>query len=68
MDLLTLIIVLAAVGVVLWALNKWGSAFIDGNVLRIINIVALVVIVLWVLSLFGILDIVRSVHVGNHVR
>jgi hypothetical protein len=54
MSILAFIGVLVAVGVVLWAVNKFGSEFIDGNILKIINIVVIIAVVLWVVSiLFG---------------
>jgi L-asparagine transporter-like permease len=52
MPLFQLIVVLIIIGVVLWAVNKFGAEFIDGKILKIINIVAVVAVVLWLLSLF----------------
>lgn len=65
MPLITVLIVLVVAGVILWAINTYGSSFIDGKFLKLINIVAIVVAVLWVLSLFVDLGSVNAIRVGR---
>jgi len=52
MSLISLVLTLVVIGVLLWALNKFGSQFIEANILKIINIVVIVAVVLWVLFKF----------------
>ncbi len=64
MSLIHLVLVLALVGFLLWALNNWGRSFIDGKILSIINIVVVVVVVLWLFALlFGIT--VPDIYIGR---
>ena len=51
MDLLSLIIVLAVVGVLLWAVNQFIP--MDAKIKQILNIVVVIAVVLWLLSLFS---------------
>ncbi len=54
MTLVSLVITLIVVGVLLWAVNRFGAEFIDGKILRIINVVVIVAVVLWLIGvLFG---------------
>jgi len=62
MSLLTLIIVLVAVGVVLWAINQYLP--MQPNVKKLLNIVVLVVVVLWLLQGFGLLAELRTIKIG----
>jgi hypothetical protein len=57
MTLLSLVLVLVVVGVLLWLLNTYGGAFIDGKILKIINVVVIVVVILWLLQVFGLLPL-----------
>ncbi len=50
MDLISLIILLVAVGVALWFINTFIP--MDGNVKKLLNAVVVIVLVLYVLSLF----------------
>ena len=61
MDLLSLIIVLAVVGVLLWAVN----AFIpmEPRIKQILNIVVIIAVVIWLLSLFS--GYFPRIHVGK---
>lgn len=54
MSLLAFIGILVAVAVIMWAVNKFGGSFMDGNILQVLNIAVLIVVVLWVVGvLFG---------------
>ena len=50
MDLLTLIILIVAVGVFLWAINTYVP--MEAGIKKLLNIVVIVVLVLYILSLF----------------
>lgn len=54
MPLLTILLVLIAVGVLLWLINTYGGQVIDPKVLKLINIVAMVIVVIWLLRVFGV--------------
>jgi len=63
MSLLTLIIVIVAVGVALWAINKYLP--MQADMKKLLNIVALVVVVLWLLGAFGLLEELRAIKIGK---
>jgi len=63
MSLISLVIVLIVVGVLLWLVNNYLSAVIDGKILKIINIVVVIAVVLWLLSVFGLLGDLHTVQV-----
>jgi hypothetical protein len=53
MPLVTLVIVLIAVGVLLWLVNTYIP--MDGKIKSILNIVVVIAVVLWLLYGFGVL-------------
>lgn len=53
MPLLTLILVLVAIGVILWLVNTYIP--MDPTIRKIINVVVVIAVVLWLLSAFGVL-------------
>lgn len=61
MSLLTIIIVLVAVGVLLWAVNTYIP--MDGKVKKVLNIVVIIIVVVWLLKAMGIWDHVEKVKV-----
>lgn len=63
MPVIQLILILVAIGIVLWLVNTYVP--MDANIKRILNIVVLVVVILWILSLFGILPALNTIRVGN---
>lgn len=60
MDLMQLIIVLVAIGVIMWVINTYVP--MDAKIKQILNIVVPLVVVLWLLFLF--VDIPR-IRVGR---
>jgi len=52
MSLVSLVVTLLIVGVLLWAVNKFGAEFVDAKILRIINIVVVIAVVVYVLYAF----------------
>jgi hypothetical protein len=63
MPLITVLIVLVAVGIVLWLVNTYIP--MDAKIKKILNIVVVIVVVLWLLRAFGILDSLSGVRVGR---
>ncbi len=60
MDLISLIIVLVAIGVILWLINTYIP--MDEKIKNILNIVVVIAVVLWILTMF--VPIPR-IHVGR---
>ena len=54
MPLLTIILVLLAVGVILAVINMYGAPYIDAKILKIINFVVVVIVIVWLLKVFGV--------------
>ena len=63
MSLINLVVILIAVGVLLWLVNNYVP--MDGKIKNILNIVVVVVVVLWLLQVFGIMGSLSSFHVGR---
>lgn len=63
MDLLTLIIALVAVGVVLYVINRWIP--MEPRIKTALNWAVIIFLILYGLNLLGILDAVRSIHIGR---
>jgi len=55
MSLINVVLILLAIGIVLWLINTYVK-IIDAKVLKIINVVVIVAIIIWLLYLFGIWD------------
>jgi hypothetical protein len=55
MTLIGLVLTLIVVGVLLWLLNTYGGAYIDGKILKIINVVVVIAVIFWLLTVFGLL-------------
>lgn len=49
-----LVILLIVAGVLLALVNKYGSPWIDGAILKIINVVVIIGVILYVLHAFGV--------------
>lgn len=63
MSLIYLIIVLALVGLLVWAITNYVP--MDSGIKKLIVIVAIVACVLYVLQVFGVLGAIDTVHVGR---
>lgn len=57
MTLLSLIITIALVGVLLWAINTYLP--MEAGIKKLLNIVVIIVLVLWLLNVFGVLAAVN---------
>jgi hypothetical protein len=63
MDLLTLIVVLVALGVALWALNRFAAPYMAPWVLRLLNFLVPLVVIVWLLRAFGVFGALASIHI-----
>ena len=54
MPLVTIVIILIAVGVLLWLVNTYIP--MDGKIKQILNVVVVICVVVWLLYAFGILN------------
>jgi len=61
MDLLSLIVAIAAVGILLFCINKFVP--MEGSVKKILNIVVILVLVVWCLEAFGVIDALRGLQI-----
>jgi predicted lysophospholipase L1 biosynthesis ABC-type transport system permease subunit len=61
MPLLTILIVIIAVGVLLWLINNYIP--MDRKIKSILNVVVVIVLVIWLLQAFGILSSLKSIRV-----
>lgn len=61
MSLVSLIIVLAVVGLILWAINAYIP--MDPKIKTILNVVVVIVVILWLLRAFGLLEGVNAITV-----
>lgn len=53
MSLISLIVILVAVGVILWLVNTYIP--MDAKIKSVLNAVVLIVVIIWLLQVFGIL-------------
>ncbi len=63
MGLIELVVTLAVVGVLLWAVNTYVP--MDEKIKKIMNIVVVIAVVLWLLSVFGVLRHGQDIRVGQ---
>lgn len=63
MPLLQVIMVLIVVGVLLWLVNSYIP--MQATLKKILNAVVVIAVVLWLLNVFGLLDSLLNIHVGN---
>ena len=61
MSILTIILVLIAVGVLLWLVNTYIP--MDAKIKTILNIVVVILVVVWLLKVFGIFHYLTDAHV-----
>ena len=63
MPLLQVVIILIVVGVLLWLVNNYIP--MQGTMKKILNAVVVIAVVLWLLNVFGLLDSLLNIHIGN---
>jgi len=62
MSLVTVVIILAVVGVLLWLVNRIPM---QGTIKSILNLVVVIAVVLWLLKVFDLLHYVSQFRVGH---
>jgi hypothetical protein len=63
MPLVSLIIIIALIGVLMWAVNKYVP--MADNIKTLLNIAVVVILVFWILSLAGILPDLNAIRIGG---
>lgn len=63
MPLIHLIIVLVAVGVLLWLVNNYIP--MDWKIKRILNVIVVICVIVWLLSVFGVIGSLSGLRVGR---
>ena len=63
MPLVTVVIVLAVIGLLLWLVNSYIP--MQGQIKGILNGVVVIVVVLWLLKVFGLFDSIYKFRVGH---
>jgi len=61
MSLISLLVVLIAVGVILWLINTYIP--MDAKIKKILNAVVVIVVILWLLQAFGILGNLSNLRI-----
>lgn len=52
---ISVVVTLLVIGVLLWSVNTYAAAVIDGKILKIINVVVVIAVIVWLLRVFGLL-------------
>ena len=63
MPLINLVVVLIAVGVLLWLVNTYIP--MDRKINNILNIAVVIILVIWLLQVFGVLGSLDNIRIGN---
>lgn len=63
MSFINLIIILIAVGVILWLINNYIP--MDHNIKNILNVVVMIAVILWLLNIFGVLGSLSGLRIGR---
>jgi hypothetical protein len=63
MPLIQLVIVLVAVGVVLWVINAYIP--MQTTMKKILNVVVIIAVVIWLLSVFGVIGDLSKIRIGK---
>lgn len=61
MSLLTIVIVIAVVGVILWLINSYIP--MQRTIKNILNAVVVIILVIWLLKEFGLLDSLQNIRI-----
>ncbi len=63
MPLLQVLIILIVVGVLLWLVNSYIP--MQATIKKILNAVVVIAVVVWLLNVFGLMDSLLNIHLGN---
>jgi hypothetical protein len=61
MPILTILLVLVAVGVILWLVNKYIP--MDKTIKTILNVVVIGITIYWLLKVFGVFALLGKAHI-----
>ena len=61
MPLITIVLVLVAVGVLLWLINTYIP--MDRKIKNIVNVVVVIVVIIWLLQAFGLMGSLSNIRV-----
>jgi hypothetical protein len=63
MPLINLVVILIAVGVLLWLVNTYIP--MDRKIKNILNIIVVIAVVRWLLQVFGLMGSLESIRIGR---
>jgi hypothetical protein len=63
MPLIQLVLVLIAVGVVLWVINSYIP--MQSTIKKILNVVVIIAVIIWLLSVFGLIGNLSTIRIGK---
>ena len=63
MPLLQLVIILVAVGVVLWVINSYIP--MQDTIKKILNVVVIIAVIIWLLNIFGLIGDLSAIRIGK---
>ena len=63
MPLIQLVLVLVAVGVVLWVINSYIP--MQATIKKLLNVVVVIVVIIWLLSVFGLIGKLSTIRIGR---
>jgi hypothetical protein len=63
MPLIQLLLVLVAVGVILWVVNSYIP--MQATIKKILNVVVVIAVIIWLMSVFGIIGSLSTIRVGK---
>ena len=63
MPLLQLVIILVAVGVVLWVINSYIP--MQETIKKILNVVVIIAVIIWLLNIFGLIGDLSAIRIGK---
>jgi len=63
MPLIQLVLVLIAVGVVLWVINSYIP--MQSTIKKILNVVVIIAVIVWLLSVFGLIGNLSTIRIGK---
>jgi hypothetical protein len=63
MPIINVVLVLVAVGVLLWLVNRYIP--MQGSIKSILNGVVVIAVVLWLMNLFGLLHSLSRIRIGS---
>jgi hypothetical protein len=63
MPLIQLVLVLVAVGVILWVINSYIP--MQSTIKKILNVVVVIAVIIWLMSVFGLIGDLSRIRVGK---